>query len=133
MAGQWLGKFSGTNVGDLILDLDDYGEHVAGHALAFDADAQLPGVLISLAISKTALAQRVVSKNLEPLDPIHPVVISKSDVRSRGLQFPDSIELDVKFDGDFLQTNWTSDIGTTGGAALTRPNRARIWARATAQ
>jgi hypothetical protein len=40
MAGQWLGKFTGTNAGDLILDLDDYGDYVAGHALAFDADAQ---------------------------------------------------------------------------------------------
>lgn len=122
IAGQWLGKFSGTNAGDLVVDLDDYGEYVAGHALAFDADAALPGVLITLAFPKGPRVQDVVSKNIEPLDPQYPVVRPKAEVRNRGLQFPDRIELRLDFQRDILKVDWKSDIGTTGSATLVRPD-----------
>jgi hypothetical protein len=122
MPGQWLGKFFGTNSGDLILDLDDYGDHAAGHALAFDADAQLPGVLIGLRLPKGAAVLDVVSTSVDPLDPIRHIVLSKSELRSQGVAFPDTINVHFEFSGDQLTVQWTSDIGTTGNAVLVRPN-----------
>jgi hypothetical protein len=44
MNGQWIGHYSGTNNGLLILELDDFGATYEGTVMALNADAALPAV-----------------------------------------------------------------------------------------
>ena len=42
MNGQWIGPYSGTNQGLLVVDLDDAGDQYDGSASALNSNAQLP-------------------------------------------------------------------------------------------
>jgi hypothetical protein len=36
MHGQWIGKFTGSNTGQAVVDIDDKGDHFEGYAFMFD-------------------------------------------------------------------------------------------------
>jgi putative ABC transport system substrate-binding protein len=42
MNGTWQGTFSGTNTGEIVVEIDDVGDHFRGCAYAYDKDAALP-------------------------------------------------------------------------------------------
>jgi hypothetical protein len=42
MNGQWIGRYSGTNSGLLVIDLDDMATHYEGRAFAYDDNLSLP-------------------------------------------------------------------------------------------
>jgi hypothetical protein len=42
MNGQWIGRYSGTNSGLLVIDLDDMGTHYEGRAFAYDDNPSMP-------------------------------------------------------------------------------------------
>lgn len=48
MHGQWIGRYSGTNDGLLVVDLDDAGDCFDGSACALDSNAQLPPTFADL-------------------------------------------------------------------------------------
>lgn len=45
MNGQWIGAYSGTNIGSIVADLDDVGTGYAGVLFAFDNDLGQPRTL----------------------------------------------------------------------------------------
>ena len=49
MNGQWIGPYTGTNDGFLVIDLDDAGDHYAGIATAIDSIASRPPMVVELA------------------------------------------------------------------------------------
>lgn len=42
MNGQWLGQYTGTNSGSLVIDFDDMGTHYEGRAFAYDDNNSMP-------------------------------------------------------------------------------------------
>jgi hypothetical protein len=36
LAGQWIGRYTGTNAGRFVIELDDAGDHYEGTAVAWD-------------------------------------------------------------------------------------------------
>ena len=51
MNGQWMGQYTGSNSGSIIVNLDDIGEHYEGVAFLIDANSSLP---ITVAVLKTS-------------------------------------------------------------------------------
>jgi hypothetical protein len=52
MQGQWLGRYSGTNMGEAIVELDDVGDHYEGKAYVIDDQPQMPSTLAYIALPK---------------------------------------------------------------------------------
>ena len=50
MNGTWQGRYAGTNSGQIVVELDDMGDHFKGCAYAYDSNAGLPS---TFAIIKT--------------------------------------------------------------------------------
>lgn len=61
LSGQWTGRFSGTNDGLIVLDLDKQGRSLRGSANTFPDDRGMPGTFVPLDDIPLSLAfQRVV-------------------------------------------------------------------------
>ena len=51
MSGQWLGRYTGTNFGTLIIELDKMGTHYEGRTFVYDDNPATPS---TFALIKTA-------------------------------------------------------------------------------
>jgi hypothetical protein len=68
MNGTWQGAYSGTNTGQIVVEVDDIGDHFRGCAYAYDSNKDLPS---TFAIINTADKSNK-SKFKAPLFPLHP-------------------------------------------------------------
>jgi hypothetical protein len=120
MNGQWIGSYSGTNDGLLVVELDDRGDHYGGNAFAYNNDHSAPTLIGPVGFKKddTKFSLKV------PLNAL---------VRGTGLyyteenfkkQYPEvdvpkhaDTEWDVSV--DTIAIKWKTDIDTAGEARLT--------------
>ena len=68
MNGQWIGRYTGSNTGLLVVEIDDMGTHYEGRAFAYDDNPLLPGTVVLI---KTPDKAKHYQQNLE-LFPINP-------------------------------------------------------------
>jgi hypothetical protein len=68
MKGYWSGSYTGTNSGQIVVEVDDMGDHFEGCAYAYDSTAGMPSVFASIrTINKqTPIAFKA---SLKPLNP----------------------------------------------------------------
>lgn len=86
--GQWMGRVEGDAPGIGVLELDDYGGHIAGHAYHFPDDPTLPSVAAEISISGRDLIQKIEKAPLKPVDPTLGVWLFPRDVEHH---FPNTI------------------------------------------
>ena len=68
MNGQWIGRYSGTNSGLLVIDCDDMETHYEGRAFAYDENPVLPGTFAFIKTPDKS-GDWQLSADLLPLDP----------------------------------------------------------------
>jgi hypothetical protein len=122
MNGQWIGRYTGTNSGQLVVDLDDMGTHYEGVACAYDDEPSLPGTFV---IVKTTNREPTFQGRLplEPIDPRTGQPNSWANVRTlfpEGINMPSIAEVALNLDDDVLKVEWRTDVETSGSAALPR-------------
>lgn len=122
MNGQWIGRYSGSNSGLLVIDLDDMGTHYEGRAFAYIDDPSLPSAFVFIRTPDKATLARL---NLE----LHPVNPRTGDpaawdqvaaMFSPGIVFPRRAEVNLHCTGQTLKINWQTDIGTSGASDLAK-------------
>lgn len=119
MNGQWIGPYSGTNEGLLVVDLDDAGDHYEGSASALDYNAELPPTyadLIRAPIPKgnNEFDLRVL---LKPIDRMSGQPTNWEEIKHN---YPSDVEVanyadtHWKVTGDKIEVSWQTDLGTHG-------------------
>ena len=122
MNGQWIGRYSGTNSGLLVIELDDVGLHYEGIACAYDDNQSLPG---ACAYIKTADKQNSFRASLQLL-PIDPGTGEPADWSSivslfqPGVFVPQHADVQLEVCGDILNVAWKTDIATSSFAEIQR-------------
>lgn len=118
MNGQWIGPYSGTNQGLLVVDLDDAGDHYEGSASALDNDLQLPPTYADLMRApvpkgKTEFDLRV---PLFPIDRMRGRPTSWDEIEQLfpGVEVPNFADTHWRVDGDKINISWQTDVGTQG-------------------
>jgi hypothetical protein len=123
MNGQWLGKYTGTNSGSLVIDFDDMGTHYEGCAFAYDDNNSMSASFI---YTKTPDKSGIFELCLDIL-PVNPrtgdPVPSWDQVAALfppTITFPRRVTVNVSLEekGKTLRVSWKTDIGTFGSAAL---------------
>src|ERR1017187_7605556 len=122
MNGQWIGRYTGTNSGLLVIDLDDVGDHYEGGACAYDDNRSLPG---TFAFIKTADKQGSLKDRLQllPIDPNsgEPTTWDKvANLFQPGVVVPQYADISLDVRDDTLAVDWKTDIQTTGSAEIKR-------------
>lgn len=118
MDGQWIGKFTGTNQGTAMINIDDCGDHYEGNAFIID-EIGAPNFLASIRTKDKNPLQ-----HLElPLFPLHPNEVRPLAPHEIAQAFPSvdvpnsaSVKFEIK-DGS-LDVEWTTPVGTFGKATF---------------
>lgn len=124
MRGQWIGSYSGTNTGTIIVNADEYPSYFQGIAYLTDDNKQLPG---------TAAIFRTNDKNprsqfratLLAIDPNTSLLSSWDNIKRYydptvvSAQWADA---NSSLGKESLTLSWETNIGTTGTCILPRSN-----------
>jgi hypothetical protein len=121
MNGRWYGTYEGTNSGQIVVEVDDMGDHFGGCAYVYERNASLPS---TFAILKTP-NKRHLTEFKAPLHPVDPDTGEPGDWRHLGNRYPGVIvskEADVTclWAPNRLVLKWQTDIGNTAEAHLLR-------------
>jgi hypothetical protein len=118
MKGQWLGQYSGSNEGLIIIDLDDLGDTYKGHAFLFDNNNALPSSLVrleGLSTSVNTYSFPVTPLNVNVLGPTSHDALA--ELRPDVI-FPKTASVRIEQVGAQLSVSWITDIGTGGSTSL---------------
>jgi len=121
ISGQWIGRYTGTNSGLLVIELDDMGDHYQGRAYAYDDNKDLPSTFafIKSANKDDAFQVRV---QLSPIDPRTGDVTTWNQLASvfPAVVFPLYADVDLVSNENTLKVSWRTNILTSGSAEITR-------------
>jgi hypothetical protein len=118
LAGQWIGTANGTNEGLVVLELDDKGDELRGHACLYEAP-DTPGTLVPIRIPNQGGPIAFDSITL-PFDPRQSRTISELEIGQLfpDYSFPKTVKITLEITSRNLIANWTTDLGTNGTARL---------------
>lgn len=121
MNGQWIGTYSGTNSGMLVLDLDDVGSIYQGIVFAYDNNRALPRSFAEIQIEKgkTQFSSRVQLANAERGTGI---LLTDANVAAKfpGVAVPSYADINWTIEPTSISVTWATDIGTSGSGQLSR-------------
>ena len=123
MNGYWYGTYSGSNSGQMVVELDDVGSHFEGYAYVYDAKPGWPSTFATIRTANKA------SKSLfkSQLLPLHPETFEPTQwqllaSRFPGVNFPTEANVDYQWSATDLRLDWVTNIQTYGSAYLPRSN-----------
>jgi len=121
MNGQWMGSYSGSNRGVIVIDIDDKQTHFSGYAHIYDGDSNLPSAFAFINAPKDT-DKFSLTLNILPLHPQsgQPSEWNIIKDRYKNVSFPKSAVVEFDVGDEFLTVYWKTDIGTFGYSKLPR-------------
>lgn len=123
MNGNWYGPYAGTNSGQIVVEIDDRGDHFEGCAYAYDSNWILPS---TFAVIKT-LDKKDQIKFEAPLFPLDPQTAEPTDwdqvakhYSAQNIVVPKKATVECEYRNGRLKLKWATDIGTNGSTELAR-------------
>jgi FRG domain len=123
MNGYWTGPYVGSNVGRMVVEIDDMETHFEGCAYAYDSNPSLPS---TFAIIKTSDKSNRLQLKAQ-LCPLHPQTGEPVDwsqianlYSTQDIKVSKEAEIEGEWGDDRLVIKWKTDIGTFGSADLPR-------------
>ncbi len=123
MNGQWIGRYTGTNQGLLVIDLDDVGTHCDGTAVALNSNAALPPMLADLVNVSNGQQAFVLRAMTMPIDRASGRPVVWDEIKKNypdDLVIPSHADITLNVGVDTSQISWTTNIGTTGAATVAK-------------
>ncbi len=127
MKGQWIGQYSGTNEGLILVNIDERPSNFEGVAYVNDKNGLLPS---NAAWFNTTSKSRVFSFRTALISPINPntgVADSWKNVKAffgQGVVIPEYADVKGEWSETLLKMSWTTNIGTHGSCELPRSRAA---------
>lgn len=123
MRGQWLGTYTGTSSGTIIVNADEREARFQGVAYLSNNDGSMPRIFASF---RTEGKQQNFTLRTDSLSVIHPVTGDRMSWETVKAQYPDGTQMpqyaDVtgSWNDTELKLSWVTDIGSSGACALPR-------------
>lgn len=121
--GQWIGKYSGTNSGDIHVNIDEDEASYHGVAYVFSPDPKFP---IAAARFSTPGKRRDFSFRTESIQPIDlstspgPLEWESLQAKYPDMTFAKYADVRGSFDSNALTMSWATDNGAAGSCVLPR-------------
>lgn len=124
MNGQWLGTYSGSNAGRIIVNLDDRGSHYEGVAYLNENDSSKPSVAAYFRTPDKGHQFQIITDGLLPINPSNGLPDSWGGVEKKfpGIVFPATAQVTGRLDGDKLNLRWVTNLRTFGNCQLPKSN-----------
>ena len=123
IAGQWIGRYAGSNAGTFVIDLDQIGDRYAGTAVAWDDTRESLNALVRFSFpagQNKHLLQAIPITLIDNLGNWATPEFIRMQKETRGIDYPNTVDINLNFGDDQLEINWTTSIGTSakGTAAI---------------
>ena len=121
LRGQWISRYSGSNIGTVVVDLDEFEDHFAGTAVAWDDNVAHPHSLVRIRTTSKSDIQHLRGVPVIPLGR-NGNFLQPNDLQlfiANGVTMPTSADIDLQLSGSILSMQWKSSIGTSGAATAT--------------
>lgn len=123
MKGQWIGSYSGTTQGSMIVNVDDRGDHFQGAAHLFEQDPKFPHAIAFFQTKDRATPFSFRTDEIHAFDPetkfVSPWNVVKKHYAS-DVTFSQYADAEGTWNDCQLQLAWNTDSGASGSAVLTR-------------
>jgi hypothetical protein len=123
MNGQWLGSFSGSTTGSIIVNIDERQEHYQGTANLIEDDRTLPDSLVSFQTASKEPKFKFRTDVILALDPKTGAGLSLEDLSQRlgrDQTFSQYADVSGTVDHESLSLSWVTDTGLEGKCMLPR-------------
>jgi hypothetical protein len=123
MNGQWLGSYSGSSKGRIILNVDELSSNFAGVASLHSEDNQLPSVAVGF---HTANKDRNIifrTDWIHPIDHVSGMPVSWDSIKGQyrdGISISRYADVTGTWDENRVTLSWTTEIGSAGNCVLPR-------------
>jgi hypothetical protein len=114
--GQWIARYTGSNVGTLVADVEDFGDHYRGVACAWDENQQNPNTVARFRTFSKADAHQLPGVPLEPIDRNCNSFSQEALAQLHATGFARTLDLELMLRGQKLQITWKADNGGQGTA-----------------
>lgn len=123
LRGQWIARYSGSNTGTVVLDLDELDDGYAGTAIAWDDKPDHPNSIVKIRTSSKSDNQHFKGVPVSALDRLgNPLSEElRRQIHSSGGTMPETVDIDLALAGDKLSMQWSTPIGTFGSAVASAP------------
>ena len=120
MNGQWIGKYTGTNSGSVIINLDDMGDHYEGVAFLIDEDRRFPIIQAILKTDDKLKTFHFKTSIIFAINPANRMPDSWDKLKHLfpGVVFPSEAEVGGDWNEERLVLSCTTDIGSSVSATL---------------
>jgi len=121
MKGQWIGTYTGSSTGRIVVNIDELATGFQGVAYLTESNSALPNTAVSFRTPDKANEFKVRTDALLPLDPSSGLPAPWESVRSKfadNVSMPEYADVTGAYANDALSLSWTTDIGTAGNCVL---------------
>ncbi len=130
IGGQWTGRYTGTNAGTFVVDLDRIGDRYEGTAVAWDDVQQSLNALVRFGFpagQNTHFLQAIPIKLIDNLGNWGTPEFVRHQQETLGISYPSTVDINLSFRDDRLEIEWTTSIGTSAkGTADIPKTRLRL-------
>jgi hypothetical protein len=119
--GQWLGKFTGSNNGYAIINIDDRGDHYEGVAYMHSDNTALPSTYAYFRTTDKSESSKLNKVPVYPINPTTKTVDSWENVKKYygdNIVFSKHVDVEGNWNQESLKLNWKTDLGFEGYCEL---------------
>lgn len=115
MKGQWIGSYTGTSVGMIVVNIDERSSHYKGVAYLNESNKTLPQTAVFFRTQNKDKDFHFRTDLILPIDPHSGMTASRDNVTVSKYA-----DVTGSWGNDSLELSWTTDIGATGICVLPR-------------
>lgn len=123
MNGQWIGKYSGSNDGLIVANIDDRQSHFEGIAYLNESNGSLPSTAAYFRTQNRDPQFNFRTGFILPINPRNGITDSWENLKGffgAGVTIPAHADVQGTWSKDVLSLSWTTNIGTHGACTLPR-------------
>jgi hypothetical protein len=122
MNGQWIGTYTGTNAGTIILNIDNIGNGFHGMAYLNESNLGMPSTAAVFEVQSTSQEFKFKTLAIFPINPSTGLPDSWESLKALfpNVTPPKEAECEGIWDEVSLRISWKTDIGTFGSATIPR-------------
>lgn len=121
MNGQWIGRYTGSNSGLAIINIDDAGDHYEGMAYLHDDNTGLPSIAAAFTTRDKNKLFQFKTNNILPVNPTTGMPDSWDNVKRHyeGVNlFFGFVDVKGEWNNETLSLTWTTEFGNIGSCIL---------------
>jgi FRG domain len=122
MKGQWIGRYSGTFDGQIVVNVDEYQEHYQGIAYLIDDNKAAPRVAVGFRTPNKGHEFILRTTEINVFDPVSQQTSTPDSVQQYfpGVPMADFVDVKISWTDDELRISSTTNIGRTTNCIIQR-------------